>query len=465
MGDSLAQLQSPRDGPSYAPNSSDLSGSNIRSTPLTSPALGMPVAGIPQGSPNAPNPGSTAVHFGGRLPIPQIQYADDDGSEPRVDTRRGKERVMRRCSCGHSNHIRKNNCEKCDMPKPPPRKREKRPRRKKRSYLSSTGMAALSNSFATPFASYGSSHQQFIQPHLQSPVQQHAQFGQTQAPSYLPQISPLGQQRAQHHEFSMDRQDGPPGIIQEPEPNDMFRRNAQDYPVAVDGSAVPVLSGVHTTHSIGAPVSGSGYGKEDAGIVSSGFALSHSGDVHPGGHMLSSTPGNAGHDGNSQSVSPNMGGRPPTVGQDHGSQSIYQRMTNPSLSIEDIQHRPVHDQMRPPQGLAHTILSTPQSDGANAPNRDSTLGGALDIRGGGQGHNPVYTHGQSQTRYPFASQVLHSGAGGSTDGSHGLGADMQPFQHSNALSGVAEQRKLGVANPQHDSRADLDSSHRGPHSR
>lgn len=51
---------------------------------------------------------------------------NDNGSR-RVDSRRGKERVLRACACGHFNHIRKNHCDQCGRAKAPPKKRNRKP--------------------------------------------------------------------------------------------------------------------------------------------------------------------------------------------------------------------------------------------------------------------------------------------------------------------------------------------------
>lgn len=471
MGENLTPLPSPREASAYTPNSVNMTGANLRQDAIAGSAIGTPITGGPQGQSSASGAGSAAVHFGGRLPLPHVQYADDDGSEPRVDTRKGKERVMRQCSCGHYNHIRKNNCEKCDLPKPPPRKREKRPRRKKRQYLSTANMGPFSQSFTGPFGSYGSHHQQYMQTHLQSPIQQqnvpsqHNQFGQSQTPSYLPQITSLAQHRAQHSELEIDRQEGPSGIIQEPEPSNIFRRNAQEYTPHSDNSAVPVLNTVHTTHSLGGTVGPPAFGREETGPASTGFALTHGADMHPSGHMLGPTAGNAGNDGHSRSVSPNMGGRSQPLSQEQSGHSIFHRMQHHALSMDDVHHRSGHDQLRP-SGLAHTILSTPAPNSNNGGNRDVALGMPVETRGSlahGQGHSPMFTHGHTQNRYPFSTQV--QGGGGTSDGSHGLAADMQSFQHISSLSAVVEPQRLGAGNPRHDSRADADSSHGGRHSR
>lgn len=468
MADNLTPLPSPREGSGYAVNSANMPGTSLRPAPIAGPAMGMSMTGMQQGPSTASGSTSGAVNFPGRLPPPHVQYADDDGSEPRVDTRKGKERVMRQCSCGHYNHIRKNNCEKCDLPKPPPRKREKRPRRKKR-FMSATGIAALSQSFAGSFGSYGPHHQQFL-PHLQSPIQQqhvpsqHTQFGQSHTPSYLPQITALAQHRAQYSEFGSDRQEGPASLIQEPEPSDLFRRSTQDYQTPLDTSAVPALSGVHT--ALSGPIGAPAFGRDEVGPTSSGFALHHGGDIHSSGHILGSTVDNAGNDGNSRPGSPNMGSRPQAQG--HGGHSVYYRMPNQTISMDEAHHRSGHEQLQPP-GLAHTILSTPPSDHGNASNREASLGGPSDIRGSGplgQGNSPVFAHGQTQNRFAFSSHILPSGAPvGTTDGSSALGGDMQSFQHTVSLPSVAEHQRLSMASPRHESRPGTDSSHGGRHSR
>eukprot|EP00178_Gracilaria_changii_P006619 TRINITY_DN2153_c0_g1_i1.p1 TRINITY_DN2153_c0_g1~~TRINITY_DN2153_c0_g1_i1.p1 ORF type:complete len:332 (+),score=90.56 TRINITY_DN2153_c0_g1_i1:57-998(+) len=123
-----------------------------------------------------------------------------------TDTRRGRERVQRRCpNCGAMNHIRKNNCAVCDAPKQPAKKRSKRARKRpaQPSRASSSSDARLSqrltvppsHSPRVPFAhspvttSSISQHDAAASPHLRhAPQQPHALLQQHQQP--VPALPP-----------------------------------------------------------------------------------------------------------------------------------------------------------------------------------------------------------------------------------------------------------------------------------
>lgn len=55
------------------------------------------------------------------------QHSSSEHTSKRVDNRKGKERVLRACACGHLNHIRKNHCDQCGRAKAPPKKRSRKP--------------------------------------------------------------------------------------------------------------------------------------------------------------------------------------------------------------------------------------------------------------------------------------------------------------------------------------------------
>lgn len=183
---------------------------------------------------------SPNLQFGSRMDLQNFSYADDDESERRIDTRRGKERVMRKCSCGHFNHIRKNNCERCDMPKPPPRKREKRPRRKKRQYLSSVCKPGYSQ-FGGSFGIHG-----FVRG-ARLEAQDH--LGHENTRTYFNQMSsrPSGYTEQPHNTAY-----GAANIQSEPEQRYGFQRNEQEFvgDYAASGRAV---NNALTNHSLGAP--------------------------------------------------------------------------------------------------------------------------------------------------------------------------------------------------------------------
>ncbi|PXF41839.1 hypothetical protein BWQ96_08438 [Gracilariopsis chorda] len=87
-----------------------------------------------------PTPASSSLLYPPAHPAPPAQWSAPPPPPPSyqpprlphsTDTRRGKERVQRRCPhCGTMNHIRKNNCALCDAPKQPAKKRTKRTRRR-----------------------------------------------------------------------------------------------------------------------------------------------------------------------------------------------------------------------------------------------------------------------------------------------------------------------------------------------
>lgn len=106
--------------------------SNLQSFNTTNPGFSPPsISGFSQTLSGSPNdfPRMSLERYNNRRAYKagyEKQHSNDD-TPRRVDSRRGKERVLRACACGYMNHIRKNHCDKCGRAKAPPKKRTRKP--------------------------------------------------------------------------------------------------------------------------------------------------------------------------------------------------------------------------------------------------------------------------------------------------------------------------------------------------
>lgn len=247
----------------------------------------------PSGLPSPPHPNSDYISGVPHLP-PSVESRsghlpdsgilthprvadDDDDDERRVDTRRGKERVQRRCfNCGHLNHIRKNNCDKCEVPKPPAKKRTKRQRRKKRTSsimphaASATfGQSGIPSHFAQThghnFASQPQPHHLMHQPH--------------HTPQYMPPISASVQHLPElsgSHALSL-----PHVQLQEQSRPDINRRQVPDFPpLGFEAGGFSLMGTGHATHSFGQGGGGPSSTQTDDQAAVALAGLPQASDVH-----------------------------------------------------------------------------------------------------------------------------------------------------------------------------------------
>lgn len=406
-----------------------------------------------------------------------------------MDTRRGKERVMRQCSCGHYNHIRKNNCEHCNMAKPPPRKREKRPRRKRRPYMSPTNMNAFSQAFSAPFGAHGLTQgAHFIQGHGQSAntsmmaEQLHVQHGQTQPQlpygqspmtEYLPQLPMHVQHGTQHetqHQIAgIGRLPGHSDLLHGRDSSSNFRKHLTEHPSVIDESGISGFSAAHTAHSLGVGGRAGGTGEANTfvrdaiGVGNSGYTRPHeAGAIRSGGNVLGigiSTVAHEGHD----MVSPSqVESELQSVGGGHG-ERLFHRMNAQSISIEDERRRLIDDNLRASRGLGQNVLSSRPGDSGHVSMRDSPSRALLNIRSGGlhnHSHDQNYGHEiaqrQRDNRLEFATH-------GHSVEDRRLGArepfgDSHAFYQTNPLGGVSGQAKLDAGNVGDDTRGEAKTS-------
>lgn len=316
---------------------------------------------------------------------------EDNEDEPRLDRRVGKDRVQRPChSCGHLNHIRKNNCHECDAPKQAAKKRP--PRRKKKSKRTSmmpqSGMMALNQQYV------GSASPHVSHVYNQSPSQHH--LPQTEQHAYMPSIVP-----AQQQQLHVGGGGGGGGShmatalqpLQEPSRADINRRPIPEFSIGYESGGFPMLSGVHTTHSFGQAGLGTQQNQGGGGGVGGG---SGGGGVVGGGGSggtgTTATTGNTvGGGGVAGNVSGDQGGRTQSgsndLQQQHGGGSHqHQRLVSPSAT-----------------GGHCSLQVGGQHGGDSAGGGGSAGGGSGSGSGGG---------GQTQSRSPIHHGLGTGGSGG-----------------------------------------------------